>query len=76
LSDITYDSNNKGEYLMDSINSNTGTGAEIYAMKKAMDVQSEGVMKLLDSAQASSSQPNPSSGSSVTGIGQTLDIRA
>jgi len=60
---------------MDPISSTTGMGPEIYAMKKAMEIQGEGVMKLLESADASSSS-NTVSGSALTGIGQTLDIRA
>lgn len=61
---------------MDPINSNTMTEPQLYAMKKAMDIQGQGLMKLLDSAQASTQQSNQSSGSSLTGIGQTLDLRA
>ncbi|MGA9045148.1 hypothetical protein [Sulfuricurvum sp.] len=61
---------------MDSINSNPGMGPQIYAMKKAMETQGQGLMKLLDSAQVSvDTKPAPSSGSSLTGLGQTLDIR-
>ncbi|MDD2837424.1 MAG: hypothetical protein AB7U44_01145 [Sulfuricurvum sp.] len=61
---------------MDSISSTSGMGPEIYAMKKAMETQGEGVMKLLESAGAASASSNSVSGSAVTGIGQTLDIRA
>lgn len=61
---------------MDSINSTMGMGPELYAMKKAMDIQSEGVMKLLESAQAPQAASLQSSGASVTGIGQNLDIKA
>lgn len=57
---------------MDSINSNTMSIPQIYAMKKAMEVQEQGLMKVLDSA----TQPNTTSGSSLTGVGQTLDLRA
>lgn len=60
---------------MDSINSNMGTGLEMYAMKKAMETQGQGLMKLLDSAQAPETQSEPSSSASITGLGQTLDIR-
>lgn len=61
---------------MDSINSKVGMGPEIYAMKKAMETEGQGLMKLLDSAQTSAlTQSAPSSGSSLTGLGQTLDIR-
>jgi hypothetical protein len=58
---------------MDPINSAPSLDAQIYAMKKAIDVQDQGVMKVLESAAAPS---NTSSGSSITGLGQTLDIRA
>lgn len=61
---------------MDPINSNTTTAPALYAMKKAMDIQSQSMMKLLDSAQALSDSTNQTSGSSLTGIGQTLDLRA
>jgi len=61
---------------MDSINSNLGIGPELYAMKKAMETQGQGLVKLLESAQVSTlTQSAPSSGSSVTGLGQTFDIR-
>lgn len=59
---------------MDPINSNTMLSPEIFAMKKAMEVQEQGVMKVLESAQASVTPST--SGSSLTGIGQTLDFRA
>ncbi len=51
---------------MDPINSNVSTTTQLYALKKAIDLQWQGVMQVLESASASS----------VTGIGQTLDIRA
>lgn len=60
---------------MDPINSNAMTAPALYAMKKAVDIQSQSMMKLLDSAQALSDSSNQTSGSSLTGIGQTLDIR-
>jgi hypothetical protein len=56
---------------MDSINTNLGMGPELYAMKKAVQVQSEGLMKVLESA-----TPAPSvSGAELTGLGQNLDIK-
>lgn len=58
---------------MDSIDSNVVMDPEIYAMKKAMETKGQGLMKLLDSAQAPS--VTESSSSSSTGLGQTLDIR-
>jgi hypothetical protein len=61
---------------MDSINSNGGMGPEIFAMKKAMEIQGQGVMKLLESAQPQAIASTDSSlGSAVTGLGQNLDIR-
>jgi len=59
---------------MDSINANTMTASGVYALKKAIDLEGQGVMKVLESAQVPPNQQN--SGSSVTGIGQTLDLRA
>lgn len=59
---------------MDSINSNTVSSPEIFALKKAMEVQEQGVMKVLESAQAPA--VSSTSGSLLTGIGQTLDLRA
>ncbi len=61
---------------MDPINSNTMTQPQIYAMKKAMEVQGQGLMKLLDSAQAPVESSNSTLASSLTGIGQNLDLRA
>lgn len=58
---------------MDSIDSNLGMGPEMYAMKKAIQTQEQGLMKLLDSAQAPA--VTESSSSSSIGLGQTLDIR-
>lgn len=60
---------------MDPINSNTVTEPGLYGMNKAMDIQSQSMMKLLDSAQALSESSDQTSGSSLTGIGQTLDLR-
>ncbi|HQS65611.1 MAG TPA: hypothetical protein PLM93_00305 [Sulfuricurvum sp.] len=59
---------------MDAISSNTVSSPEIFALKKAIEVQEQGVMKVLESAQAPVASSN--SGSSLTGIGQTLDLRA
>lgn len=57
---------------MDSINSNVGMGPEIYAMKKALEIQGQGIMKVLESA-----SPTPNvSGADLTGLGQNLDIKA
>ncbi len=62
----------KGEIKMDSISSNTMSVPQIYAMKKAMEIEEQGLMKILGSA----IQPDIASGSSLTGLGQTLDLRA
>lgn len=61
---------------MDSVNSRSSSGAALYAMKKAMDVQGQGILKVLESAQAPTFSSASGSGASVTGIGQKLDIRA
>lgn len=61
---------------MDPISSNPDSGAALYAMKKAMEVQGQGILKVLESAQISDSSSPSGSGASVTGIGQNLDIRA
>lgn len=61
---------------MDSISAGTTTTPEIYVMKKAMEVQGREVMKALESISPSSSQPSNVSGAGLTGLGQTLDIKA
>jgi hypothetical protein len=61
---------------MDPINSNSMTQPQIFAMKKAMEVEGQGLMKLLDSAQAPVESSNSTLASSLTGIGQNLDLRA
>lgn len=58
---------------MDSIDSNLGMGPEMYAIKKAIQTQEQGLMKLLDSTQAPA--VTESSSSPSMGLGQTLDIR-
>ncbi len=60
---------------MDPISSNTGSDTGVYAMKKAMEVQGQGLEKLLDSAKAPTIPSASSSGSSMTGLGQMLDIK-
>jgi hypothetical protein len=60
---------------MDSINSSMGMGPQMYALKKAIDTQGQGIMKLLESTPAPSSS-NASLGAELTGLGQTLDIKA
>lgn len=60
---------------MDPINSNANTGPQMYAMKKAIEVQGEGIMKVLESAQNTNTESSAGSSASATGIGQNLDIR-
>lgn len=60
---------------MDFISSNIGMEVSINAIKKAIEIQGQGVMKLLESV----SLPLPSplnSGANLTGIGQSLDVKA
>ena len=57
---------------MQGISSGPSMDAQIYAMKKAIDVQSQGTLKVLESATAQTQQ---TSGASLTGIGQKLDIK-
>lgn len=61
---------------MDSINSNMGMGPELYAMKKAIDVQSQAILKVLESTSPTLAQSNTASGADLTGLGQNLDIKA
>jgi len=51
-------------------------GPQIYALKKATEVQSEAVIKTLEGSGIQSTQTQKSNGSGVTGIGQHLDIKA
>lgn len=60
---------------MDPINSSAGMGPEMYAMKKAIDTQGQGIIKLLESIPTPQETPS-SSTSELTGLGQNLDIRA
>ncbi len=60
---------------MDPISSQGGMGPQIYALKKAIDSQEQGVMKLLESITTPQDHPS-SSASELTGIGQNLDIKA
>jgi len=62
---------------MDPISSSSlGSGLEIYAMKKAIDIQGQGIMKVLESAMPSFGNSANASGSELTGLGQNLDIKA
>jgi len=61
---------------MDPISSSSlSSGLEIYAMKKAIDIQGQGIMKVLESAMPSSGSSGTASGSELTGLGQNLDIK-
>lgn len=60
---------------MDPINSQGGMGPQMYALKKAIDSQEQGIMKLLDSV-AVPQDPNASLAAELTGLGQNLDIKA
>ena len=60
---------------MDPINSQGGMGPQMYALKKAIDSQEQGIMKLLDSV-AVPQDSNASLGAELTGLGQNLDIKA
>ena len=60
---------------MDPINSQGGMGPQMYALKKAIDSQEQGIMKLLDSV-AVPEDSNASLAAELTGLGQNLDIKA
>lgn len=59
---------------MQGIQSGPSLDAQIYAMKKAINVQEQGALKVLESA-GLQSPAKSSSGAAVTGIGQKLDIK-
>lgn len=63
---------------MDPINANTSninSEVELYALKKAIDVQEVGMLKVLESVAPMQPEAKTSS-SSFSGLGQSLDIRA
>jgi hypothetical protein len=60
---------------MDSINSSMGMGPQMYALKKAIDTQDQGIMKLLEST-PNPQDSNASLAAELTGLGQNLDIKA
>ncbi len=60
---------------MDSINSSMDMGPQMYALKKAIDSQDQGIMKLLDSVSVPQDS-NVSLAAELTGLGQNLDIKA
>ncbi len=61
---------------MESVSSSSGMSPGIFAMSKAMDVQAQSVLKLLESIQPVPVQSGGMSGSDLTGIGTLLDIKA
>ena len=60
---------------MDPINANTGMSPDIYAMKKATEVQEIVLAQLMESILPSAPAQGVS-GAELTGIGQNLDIKA
>lgn len=60
---------------MDPISSQGGMGPQMYALKKAINSQEQGIMKLLENIPAPSvTSSSPSA--ELTGLGQNLDISA
>jgi len=60
---------------MDGISSGPAVGAQLYAMKKATEIQSQRIMKVLESTRMPDMSSVASASASATGIGQNLDIR-
>ena len=60
---------------MSEISSGPSLGAQLYAMKKATDVQSQAVLKVLESVDAQNAQLHSSKAADITGIGKNLDIK-
>jgi hypothetical protein len=60
---------------MQAVNSQSSPVGSMSAMKKAIDTQGQNVLKLLDSAQVSSSLQKPQDTSAITGLGKNLDIK-
>jgi hypothetical protein len=52
-----------------------GMGPQMYALKKAIDTQDQGIMKLLEST-PNPQDSNASLAAELTGLGQNLDIKA
>ena len=71
---------------MDSLNSNTGMGPQMYALKHATNSEAQNVLKVLESMDVLKRVDTPqaavpiqeaaSTGAELTGLGQKLDIRA
>jgi hypothetical protein len=47
----------------------------MYAMKKAIDVQAQQTLKILESSSLQTQASQQNSGASLTGVGQKLDIK-
>lgn len=60
---------------MDAVSNNLTSMLDIYAMKKAIQVQEAGVLKILESLQAPEAETFPSLGLTQEGIGSLLDIK-
>lgn len=58
------------------INSGPSLDAQLYAMKKATEVQGQGILKVLeDTALQTQQQVQQKNAADVTGLGQKLDIK-
>jgi len=60
---------------MDAVSNNLTSVLEIYAMKKAIQVQEAGVSKILESLGPLEADTSPSLGLTQEGIGSLLDIK-
>jgi hypothetical protein len=58
-----------------SVNNDSAVGPQLYAMKKATEVQANAVLKVLESSGVPQQGPQ-NSGAALTGVGQKLDIKA
>ena len=56
------------------------SGTELFALKKSMEIEGNGVATLLQSAEKSAEQAQMAgqnvSGAGVTGVGQKVDVKA
>lgn len=60
---------------MTGVSNDSAMGPQLYAMKKATEVQANAVLKVLESAGVPQQGPQQS-GASLTGIGRKIDIQA
>ncbi len=60
---------------MQGISSGPSAGPQMYAMKKAIDVQAQQTLKILESSSLQTQASQQNSGASLTGVGQKLDIK-